>query len=184
MGVRENKSYSHHLIIFKIWALSPIRLFASAHDKYINHYYYYYFSSVKYDWAAKRTFLRFHHHHQLTLNRECPWGTTDEFTTSFSSISPVLHCPLGLGELQACALLDVVFPPLPLSALSSSPFHCALQNGFGQTWWTGDMTMPLQFASLYHGQEVFVWSIARWILARTSSLVTTWSLYEMRSILR
>ena len=28
---------------------------------------------------------------------------------------------------------DVVFPPLPLSALSSSPFHCALQDGFGQT---------------------------------------------------
>ena len=27
---------------------------------------------------------------------------------------------------------DVVFPPLPLSALSSSPFHCALQDGFGQ----------------------------------------------------
>ena len=23
--------------------------------------------------------------------------------------------------------------PLPLSALSSSPFHCALQDGFGQT---------------------------------------------------
>ena len=28
---------------------------------------------------------------------------------------------------------DVVFPPLPLSALSSSPFYCALQDGFGQT---------------------------------------------------
>ena len=46
---------------------------------------------------------------------------------------PVLHCPLGLAELQACPFPDVVFPPLPLSALSSSPFHCALQDGFGQT---------------------------------------------------
>ena len=49
------------------------------------------------------------------------------------SIFPVLHCPLGLDELQACPFPDVVFPPLPLSALSSSPFHCALQDGFGQT---------------------------------------------------
>ena len=49
------------------------------------------------------------------------------------SIFPVLHCPLGLAELQACPFPDLVFPPLPLSALSSSPFHCALQDGFGQT---------------------------------------------------
>ena len=74
------------------------------------------------------------------------------------SIFPVLHCPLGLGELQACPFPVVVFPPFPLSALSSSSFHCALQDGFGQTWWTGDMTIPLQFAFLYDGQEVFVWS--------------------------
>ena len=44
------------------------------------------------------------------------------------------NCPLWLGELQACPFPDVVFPPLPLSASSSSPFHCALQDGFGQTW--------------------------------------------------
>ena len=35
---------------------------------------------------------------------------------------------------------------------------CALQDGFSQTWWTGDMSIPLQFASLYDGQEVFMWS--------------------------
>ena len=68
--------------------------------------------------------------HHLSLYREGRWGTTDDFTTSFF---PVLHCPLGLGELQACPFPDAVFPPLPLSALSSSPFHCALQDGFGQT---------------------------------------------------
>ena len=49
------------------------------------------------------------------------------------SIFPFLRCPLRLAELQACPFPDVVFPPLPLSALSSSPFHCALQDGFGQT---------------------------------------------------
>ena len=39
---------------------------------------------------------------------------------------------VGLGELQACPFLDVVSPPLPPSALSSSPFHCALQDGIGK----------------------------------------------------
>ena len=45
----------------------------------------------------------------------------------FFHFLPVLHCPLGPAELQACPFPDV-FPPLPLSALSSSPFHCALQE--------------------------------------------------------
>ena len=45
-------------------------------------------------------------------------------------VSSIFHCPLGLGKLQACPFLDVVFPPLPLSAWSSSPFHCALQDGY------------------------------------------------------
>ena len=41
--------------------------------------------------------------------------------------------PLPSAELQACPSPDVVFPPRPLSALSSSPFYCTLQDGFGQT---------------------------------------------------
>ena len=49
----------------------------------------------------------------------------------FSIFFPVFHCPLGFAELQACPFPDVVFPPLPLSALSSSPFHYALLDGFG-----------------------------------------------------
>ena len=42
-----------------------------------------------------------------------------------------LHCPLGLGELQACPFPDVVFLPLPLSASSSSPGP----RGLTFTWW-------------------------------------------------
>ena len=57
----------------------------------------------------------------------------ERFRNQFPPSSPVLNCPLGLGELQACPFPDVVFPPFPLSALSSSPFHCALQDDFGQT---------------------------------------------------
>ena len=60
-------------------------------------------------------------------------GAPQMISRPVSSIFPVLHCPQGLGELQACPFPNVVFPPIPLSALSSSPFHCALRNGFGQT---------------------------------------------------
>ena len=67
-----------------------------------------------------------HHHHHQSLNREGRWGTTDDFATQFSPFFPVLHCPLGLAELQACPLPSVVFPPLPLSALSSSPLSLCL----------------------------------------------------------
>ena len=72
-------------------------------------------------------------HLHLFLNREGRWGTTDDFTTSFLLFFSVLHSLLGLGELQACEFYDVVFLPLFLSALSSSPFDCALEDGFGQT---------------------------------------------------
>ena len=89
------------------------------------------------------------------------------------SIFPCSQLPSGTRRSPGCPFPDVVFPPLPLSALSSSPFHCALQDGFGQTWWTGNMTIPLQFASLTIGRSS-CGPIACWILARTSSLVT-WS---------
>ena len=46
-----------------------------------------------------------------------------------SSICLFSACPLGLDEFQACPFPDVVFLPV-LSASSSSPFHCALQDGF------------------------------------------------------
>ena len=64
-----------------------------------------------------------------------PWGMLGHyrwFCNQFSPFFPVLHCPLGLAELQACPFPGVVFPPLTLSALSSSPFHCALQDGLAR----------------------------------------------------
>ena len=73
------------------------------------------------------------HLYHIYLNHEGRWGTTDDFCNQFPPFFLVLHCPLGLGRLQACPFPDVVFQRLPLSALSSSPFHCALQGGFGQT---------------------------------------------------
>ena len=73
--------------------------------------------------------------------------------------------------------------PYAAHAQSSAIAFCALQDVFGLTWWTGNMSVPLQFASLYDGQEVFCVPIACWIFALTSSLVT-WSLYEMHSNVR
>ena len=81
---------------------------------------------------CKLTFQSHHHHHHQSLNHKGCWGTTDDFATSFLHFYPVLHHPLGLAELQDCPFPDVVFPPLPLSALSSSPFHCALQDFFSR----------------------------------------------------
>ena len=36
------------------------------------------------------------------------------FRNQFPPFSPVLHCRLGLGELQICPFPDVVFPSLPV----------------------------------------------------------------------
>ena len=100
----------------------------------------------------------FYHHHHLFLNREGRWGTKDNFATSFLRF-PCPPLPSGTWRTQGlsiswCCLLA----SLSLSALSSFPFHYALQDGFDQTWWTENMTIPLQCASLYDRQEVFVWS--------------------------
>ena len=62
-------------------------------------------------------------------------GTPQMTSEPVSSIFffSVLQCPLELGELKACPFHGVVFLPLFLSALSSSPFQCAMKDGFGQT---------------------------------------------------
>ena len=109
----------------------------------------------------------------------------------FSPLSTVL---LDLAKSKPGPFPHVVFPPpffffssssssFSWSALSSSAFYCALQNSFGVTWWTGDMSIPLQFASLYVGQEVFMWSDCLLDLG-TDFLVANMVMYEMRGILR
>ena len=78
---------------------------------------------------------------------------SNRFSPMFSILSQYIL------ELVLCRRwADIKSPPLFPSALSSHPVHCALQNGFGQTWWTRDVSLPLHFASLYGGHEVFVWS--------------------------
>ena len=65
--------------------------------------------------------------------------TTSGNGQAWSSPSPRGQWRTGKIEKTGCV---IVFPPLPLSTLSSSPFHCALQDGFSRTLWTGGMTIP------------------------------------------
>ena len=64
--------------------------------------------------SYKTTFLPSPFTFHLSLKRWDRWGTTDDLTTKLTNFS--LHCPLGLGELQACSFPNVVFPPLFQSA--------------------------------------------------------------------
>ena len=68
----------------------------------------------------------------LSLNRDGRWGTTDDFATSFLHFSLF---PIALWDLANTRPVHslMLSSNLFLSALSSSPFHCALQDGFGQT---------------------------------------------------
>ena len=65
-------------------------------------------------WTRKSQLLPHAHHHHQSLNREGRWGTTDDFAISFLHFFPVLHCPVGLAELQACPVpcLPCLPPPL------------------------------------------------------------------------
>ena len=50
----------------------------------------------------------------------------------FQAEDGIRDCPRSRGLGDVYKRQDVVFPPLPLSALSSSPFQCAMQDGFGK----------------------------------------------------
>ena len=124
-----------------------------------------------------------HHHHHLFLNREGRWDTTDDFATSF------LYFPLF-----STALWDLPNSrPVHSLMLSSHLFLClpCLLHPF---------TVPCKMVST-RPDERQTWQchcslrlltmvsrsscgpIACSILAWTSLLVT-WSFYDMRSILR
>ena len=99
-----------------------------------------------------------------SLNREDRWSTTDDFCNQFPPFYPVLHCPMGYAELQACPFLDVVSPPLFVVVVVVVVVVCLvffhLSPGLVSWFWsrTEDMSITLQSASLYDCQKVFVWS--------------------------
>ena len=130
--------------------------------------------------SHKWTVLR--DHYDLSLNREGRCGTADDFTASsphFSLFSTALwglansrpvHSLMLSSHLFLC--LPRLLPPFTVpckmvlarpNEQETCPYHCSLR--------------------LFTMVRSSCGPIACWILARTSSLVT-WSLYEMRSILR
>ena len=101
----------------------------------------------------------------------------------FPPFFSVLHCPLGLGKLQACLLSDVVFPPLLLSALSSFPpftVPCKMVLARPDERETCPYHFSLHFFMMV--RRSLSGPIVCWTLAQTSYLVP-WSLYEMCSIM-
>ena len=127
-----------------------------------------------------------HHHHHISLKCEGRLGTTGDFATSFLYFPLFSTALLDLVNSRPVHSLVLSSPPLSLSALSSSSFRCAVQDGCGETWWTGRWETQSYHCSLRIFTLVKRSSrgpIACWILARTSLLVT-WSLYVMHSILQ
>ena len=75
-------------------------------------------------------YIGYYHYHNPSLGHH-RW-----LCNQFSYFSPILLCPLGLAELQACPFSGVVFPSPPSSAPTLHPFHCALKDDFDQAQWT------------------------------------------------
>ena len=111
-----------------------------------------------------------HLHLHLSFDPAGRWGITDDSQPVFSIFFLVLHCPLGLAELQPCPVFDVVshlffcLPCLlPLSLCLARWFWPDLMNG-------RLVYLSLRLFTMVRRSSCH--SIACWILARTSSLVT------------
>ena len=76
-----------------------------------------------------------------------------------SSIFPCSPLPSGTCQTPDLSISWCCLPTSSSVCLVFFLLSLCLARWFGQTWWTGDMTIPLQFASLYYGQEVIVWSL-------------------------
>ena len=83
----------------------------------------------------------YHHHQQqqqqqqqLSFNHEGRWGITDDFITSFLHFSLFSTALWDLANSRPVHFLMLSSHLiLCLPCLLLRPFHCALQDGFGQT---------------------------------------------------
>ena len=107
-------------------------------------------------------------------------GAPQVISQPVSSIFPFSTASLGLGELQDRPFPDVVFPPLPLSILSSSTFTvpCKIVLARPDERETCPYNCNLHLFTMVRSS---CGPTACWILAQISSLVTM-SLYEISSI--
>jgi len=82
------------------------------------------------------------------------WWLLDDPPPSVS----VLCNSLRVGEGQACPILDIVFPSLPLSASLSPSWYSALQGGLGKSAGSRHMPVPFQLSAFHDGEQIFVGS--------------------------
>ena len=127
-------------------------------------------------------YISHHHHHHQSLNREGRWGTTDDFAISFlhfSLFSTALWDLPNSRPVHSLMLSSHLFLCLPCFLLPFTvPCKMVLARPDERETWP------------YHCSLCFFMIVKRsscspiacWILAWTSLLVT-WSLYEMCSIL-
>ena len=107
----------------------------------------------------------------LSLNSESCWCATHNFATSFLHF-PCSPLPSGTWRTPGLFIPRCCLPTSSSVCLVFFPLSLCLARWSGQTWWTGDMIIPLQFVPLYHGQ-VFTWSDCLLSLGM-DFLVVTW----------
>ena len=123
-----------------------------------------------------------HHHHQ-SLNREGRWGTTDDFATSFlhfSLFATALWDLVNSRPVHSLMLSSHLFLCLPY-LLPPFTVPCKMVLVRPVEWETWPYHCSLRLFTIVRRSSCG--PIACWILAWTSLLVT-WSLYEMCGILR
>ena len=118
-----------------------------------------------------------------SLNPGGRWGITDDFTTSFLHFPPFSTALWDLANFRpfhSLMLPSHLFLCLPCLL---PPFTAPCKTVLARPDETGgDMTIPLQFASLTIVRRSSCGPIACWILARTSSMVTSrWPAADCRA---
>ena len=85
-------------------------------------------------------------------------GAPQMISQPVSSISLCFPLPSGTWRIPGLSIPWCCLPNSSSVCLVFFPLSLCLARCLHQTWWTGDVSKPVQFASLYDGQEVFVWS--------------------------
>ena len=178
--LRQMHKLQHFLAVF----LCPLLLATQFKNPDKTNYCFFSYRGIRSNSLPSSTVHNYLSHHLIyPLNHEGRWGITDGFTTSFLHFS-----------LFSTALWDLPNSrPVHSLKLSSHLFLCLPDLLFS-------FTVPCKMVLArpderetcpYHCSLCLFTMVRRspcgpvacWVLARTSSLVT-WSLYEMRSILR
>ena len=100
-------------------------------------------------------------HVHISLNRKGRWDTADDFATSFFYFylfSTALRDLANSRFVHSLMLFSHFFFFFFLVCPDFLPLSLCLANGFGHKWWKGDMFIPLQFATFYYRQVIFLWS--------------------------